>query len=146
MARSPSINIAVAGIETELTLTASPQSGNSPLPVGMHGYLQQKGTVNGINGKTVWLVVNNERVDSTMTHNDPGTSPGWYTFNRTFYRGTHEIYTVFDGDLDYVGCEGARGTIASDGIMPDGNQWIVPALFIGLVVGIGAYGFWRYRK
>ena len=26
------------------------------------------------------------------------------------------------------------------------NQWIVPALFIGLFVGIGVYGFWRYRK
>ena len=25
-------------------------------------------------------------------------------------------------------------------------QWIVPALFIGLVVGIGVYGFWRHRK
>lgn len=25
-------------------------------------------------------------------------------------------------------------------------SWIVPALFIGLVVGIGVYGFWRHRK
>ena len=144
MANSPPINIEVQGIETELTLTASPQWGNSPLPVGMAGYLQQKGTVNGINGKTVWLVVNGERVDSTTTRNDPGDSPGWYALNRTFYRGSYTIYTVFDGDGDYVGCEGAAGTITSDGQPPEDQTALVAVAILTVLTLLGV-GYAAYR-
>lgn len=121
-----------AKVQSSVSISVTPRSGDPPLEVTITGKLTRNDTGAALGGRSpMRLYQGGEVVDTTSTSIDPATL-GTYEFTVTLERGTHSFFVEFPGDDEFLGCVGKDGDALVDGEAPPSSAGLIILALLAL--------------